>query len=68
MLFIHVANREQFAGGIDGLDVAHAHAAGADDGAREDFTGRSETRAAQNVPPRPKRYRSLKKPDACSLM
>ncbi len=50
MLFIDVANREKFAGSIDGFDVAHAHATSADDSAREDFTGRSESRAAQNVP------------------
>jgi len=50
MLFIDVANREKFAGGIDGLDVAHSHAAGADDRARQDFTGRCESRTAQNAP------------------
>ena len=50
MLFIDVANREQFAGGVDGFDVAHSHATGADDRARQDFTGRSESCTAQNVP------------------
>lgn len=33
MSFIHIANCEEFAGGVNGGDVAHSHTADADNGA-----------------------------------
>ena len=30
---VYVADSQQFAGGVDGVDMSHAHAAGTDDGA-----------------------------------
>ena len=50
MLLIHVANREELAGFVDAGDMPHAHAARADDGAREDFAGRRDARPTEDVP------------------
>jgi len=47
---IQVTDREQFAIGVDAVDVAHAHAPAADDGAGELFTRRGMSGTAEQAP------------------
>src|SRR5262249_39475711 len=49
MLFVHVTNGEELAGSIDGFDMAHAHAADADDGAGQNFAGGRLAGASEDV-------------------
>ena len=49
VLLVHVADGEQFGGGINGLEMPLAHAADADDGFGERLIGRSVARAAQDM-------------------
>ena len=48
MFLIDITNGKEFAGGVNASDMAHAHAAGADDSAGENFTGWGETGTAKN--------------------
>ena len=50
VFFIDVADSEQLAGSVDVLDVPHAHATGADDGASQCLTGWSLPLAPDHVP------------------
>ena len=49
MVGIHVAHRQQLAGGVDRIHMPHAHAAGADHGAGKDFTRGRMAGAAENM-------------------